>query len=410
MTRSRRHTTVGDHHVERYESEIDLGNPNLSHTQVIDLVGHDKSVLDVGCATGDVARALVARGCRVSGLDVDAAAAETARPDLDQLVIADLDTSSLAEHFKPGSFDVIIFVDVLEHLLEPERVLEESLALLAPQGRVVVCIPNVAHGGVRLALLQGRWQYTETGLLDATHVRFFTRSTFLELLHGAGLVVEDLRSTVADPLAVEVAVDGDRIPAAVIEWVRDQPDALSYQFIASARQTLEGEPEDAGSEQVLTPALPTEEVRLEDRYTRGHRDQIREEQDRVREAHAHVLEEQALRHRLLMVRDHIIGLEAGVASAVERQMRAELRATRAEQRVTQARKNADLAKKNATKADERAAKAEVKATQAQARAKQTGRRADQADRELREVKASRTWRAGRALTMPLRIGRGRKEA
>ena len=382
--------------MERYQTEIDLGNPNLSHTQVIDLVGHDKSVLDVGCATGDVARALVARGCRVSGLEIDADAAEKARPDLDQLVIADLNTSVLTEHFRPGSFDVVIFADVLEHLLDPARVLEDSLTLLAPQGRVVVSIPNIAHGGVRLALLQGRWQYTETGLLDATHVRFFTRSTFADLLEDAGLVIEELRSTVADPMSTEVEVDGDQIPAAVVEWVRDQPEALHYQFIASARRPLEGETDGARHVPALKPALGLEEVRLEDSHSLSHRERGREDRERVRE-------ERELRHRLLTVRDHIIGLEAGMAAAAYRLAKAEGRATRGEQQLSRARKNAARAKKRATLA-------EAQSATAQTRTKQAIRRASRATQELGEIKQSRTWRAGKALSAPLSIGRRHKGA
>lgn len=196
----------------RYDTDIDLANPNSSHTQIVELVGPQKTVLDVGCATGYLARQLAVRDCEVYGVDNDPEAAERARKYLVELVIADIDQSPLTDHFAPDKFDAVVFGDVLEHLVHPERVLAEAVTLLKEDGCIVVSIPNVAHGSVRLALLQGRWEYTDTGLLDRTHLRFFTRSSVIALLQSAGLVVEDVRSTVFDPLAADVQVDAAELP------------------------------------------------------------------------------------------------------------------------------------------------------------------------------------------------------
>jgi hypothetical protein len=175
-----------------------------------------------------------------------------------------------------------------------------------------VSIPNVAHGAVRLSLLQGRWRYTPTGLLDSTHIKFFTQESLLELFERAGMVIDVLRSTVADPLSVEVKVDDSLVLPTVIDWVRHQPNALDYQFVASAR--VADSPQEIAKHPYLEPAVPYESVRLEDGYTQQMRD------------------EQEMRHRLLRMRDHVIGLEAALASAQERQKRAELRAKRLTER------------------------------------------------------------------------------
>jgi 2-polyprenyl-3-methyl-5-hydroxy-6-metoxy-1,4-benzoquinol methylase len=329
--------------VSRYEVDIELRNPNDSHTQVVELAGDDKRVLDVGCATGDIARLLNLRGCRVDGLEIDPDAAEKARADLGKVVIADLNTSSLTNHFEAGAYDVVIFADVLEHLLDPERALREAVELLAEGGRVVMSVPNVTHGSVRLALLQGRWSYTDTGLLDRTHVRFFTRSSFVDLIEGAGLAVEDLRSTLADPLAVEVEVDPRRIPPTVVEWVRHQPEALNYQFVASAvRAEASGEPPRRPD---LRPAVPNDTVKADDEWTQQ------------------MNREQALKQHLLTVRDHIIGMEQRVASAETRQAEAEALLARVRKRANAQRK------------------------------------------ELHDLRESRAYRAGRALMRPLGGGR-----
>jgi methionine biosynthesis protein MetW len=329
--------------MSRYRVDIEPSNPNDSHFQVVQLVGSGHDVLDVGCADGDVGRLLQETGNRVSGLDRDEEAAEKARADLERVVVADLDTSSLLDHFEAASFDVVVLADVLEHLREPERALREATELLREGGRLVLSVPNVAHGALRLALLQGRWTYTAAGLLDRTHLHFFTRTSLLQLLEGVGLAVDDLRATVADPLGVEVELEPDRIPATLVEWVRHQPDALHYQFVLTARRA-DPDSEPAPRPRVI-PAIPLDAVRAQDAYT----EQMREQQD--------------LRHRLLTTRDHIIGLEARASAADDR-----LRWT-------------------------------------EGRLRRSRTRANRLQKQVRDMEASTTWRVGRLITSPFRRGR-----
>ncbi len=124
-----------DGDVSQYEVNIDLGNPNTSHAQVVELVGRGQNVLDIGCWTGDLGRTLMSLGCRVSGLEVDEEAAEKARADLEEVVVADLNTSPPSQHFPAHTFDVVVLADVLEHLLDPTAVLRDVGRLLAPGAR-----------------------------------------------------------------------------------------------------------------------------------------------------------------------------------------------------------------------------------------------------------------------------------
>ncbi|WP_432456770.1 class I SAM-dependent methyltransferase [Cellulomonas iranensis] len=220
--------------MSQYDTTLDLSVSNTSHAQVISMVPAGSEVLDVGCATGYLAEALVARGCTVSGIEYDADAAEKARRHLAHLVVGDLMTMDVAAQFAGRTYDVLVFADVLEHVTDPVDVLRRLLTLLRPGGSVVLSIPNVTHGSLRLALLQGRWQYTEVGLLDRTHIRFFTRKAVLELLSAAGLAAVDFRGTYQDALGVEVQVDADALPPGVVEWVRRQEDASTYQFVLRA--------------------------------------------------------------------------------------------------------------------------------------------------------------------------------
>lgn len=227
--------------MSHYAVEIDPTNLNTSHAQVIDLLGDAHRVLDVGCWAGDLGRVLIDRGCRVSGFEIDADAAAIAAEHLDAVVVGDLDAAPLSGHFEAGSFDAIIFADVLEHVMDPVGVLADSVRLLAPGGRIVISIPNVTHGSLRLALLQGRWRTTDTGLLDRTHIRFFSREGLVRLVADAGLVIDALRGTTADPLGVEVDVDPHDLPPNVLAWVRTQPDAMVYQFQLAVRPPRDGE-------------------------------------------------------------------------------------------------------------------------------------------------------------------------
>lgn len=218
----------------RYDTDIDLSNRNNSHTLMVELVGGTKRVLDVGCATGYLAQALADRGCTVSGVEFDAEAAEEARPYLEQLVVGDLETMDMSEAFGDERFDVIVFGDVLEHLRDPLAALRKAKALLADRGSVVASIPNIAHGSVRLALLAGRFDYQDLGLLDSTHVRFFTRSSVEDLFREAGMVPIDVRRTTAGFFDTPVPVREDEFPPEVVDAVRADPESATYQFVLRA--------------------------------------------------------------------------------------------------------------------------------------------------------------------------------
>ena len=218
----------------RYDTDVDLSNRNNSHTLMVELVGGTKRVLDVGCATGYLAEALGERGCTVSGLEFDAEAAEKARPHLERLVIGDIETMDLADAFGDDRFDVIVFGDVLEHLRDPLAALRKAKALLADRGSVVASIPNIAHGSVRLALLAGRFDYQDLGLLDSTHVRFFTRSSIEDLFREAGMVPIDVRRTTAGFFDTPVPVTESEVSPEVVDAVLADPESATYQFVLRA--------------------------------------------------------------------------------------------------------------------------------------------------------------------------------
>lgn len=220
--------------MHRYDTAVSLDNTNTSQAQLVLLVGGNKRVLDVGCATGYVAKELVTHGCTVSGVDVSEEAAELAKPHLERLVIGDLETLDLVAEFGKASFDAIMFGDVLEHLRDPVSVLRQARDLLAFGGFVVISIPNIAHGDVRLALLQGRWDYRPLGLLDETHLRFFTREGVERMLWEAGFVSVEMRRMQTELFETEIGVRRDEFDEAVVEQIRRDAESTTYQFVLKA--------------------------------------------------------------------------------------------------------------------------------------------------------------------------------
>ncbi|MDF5728298.1 MAG: class I SAM-dependent methyltransferase, partial [Rhizonema sp. PD38] len=172
-------------------SEADL-DENSSLKKMSRLVGDNKQVLDFGCATGYFAQLLQSKGCQVTGVEVNPSAAKVAEQYCQKVIVTDLDFVSLGEILPKQTFDVAVFGDVLEHLRDPWKVLQETKQLLKPEGYVVASIPNIAHGAIRLALLQGRFEYMELGILDNTHLRFFTRKSVEKLFEDSGYIVNGI--------------------------------------------------------------------------------------------------------------------------------------------------------------------------------------------------------------------------
>ncbi len=192
-------------------------------------------VLDVGTGTGALGEFLAGRQCTVDGANYNEAELEIARPHYRALVVADLERALLSELFPDKRYDVIVFGDVLEHLRNPARTLADARALLAPGGRVLISVPNIAHVGVVASLLAGEFTYTPEGILDDTHVRFFTRASLIAMIASCGLKPAAW-DAVTKPLSDTEFHDRhpDAFTPALAKALTASPDALVYQFIVEA--------------------------------------------------------------------------------------------------------------------------------------------------------------------------------
>ena len=147
------------------------------------------NVLDVGCGAGQGARFLHQAENRLDGVTYTPEERECARPFYRVIHLIDLNDPGTMRAVD-GTYDVILLGDILEHLVDPGRVLLELKKRLNEGGRFYISVPNIANVIPRLNLLVGRFEYTETGIMDHTHLRFFTRATILQMIREAGLSVE----------------------------------------------------------------------------------------------------------------------------------------------------------------------------------------------------------------------------
>jgi 2-polyprenyl-3-methyl-5-hydroxy-6-metoxy-1,4-benzoquinol methylase len=182
-----------------YDYEADFDVPGGKNAWFAELIGRGRSVLEVGCATGYVGEFLAReRDCRVVGIELVPEAARKAegRHCYDRVIVGDVLRAETRAQLGDTKFDYILFGDVLEHLPTPEAALTALTPYLAPDGSMLICVPNVVHWSIRFRVLLGRFDYTTTGTLDRTHLRFYTPATARSLVEAAGLEAVSERGVV----------------------------------------------------------------------------------------------------------------------------------------------------------------------------------------------------------------------
>jgi glycosyltransferase involved in cell wall biosynthesis len=223
-----KYDVTGDRYVYK------TADPYSSHSQIIKWIRHEKpaEVLEVGTATGYITSEAARLGCSVTGIEQDVEMADVARPYCREMLVGNVETMDLDG---VGSFDAIILGDVLEHLKNPQAVLERLSRLLKPGGKVLMSLPNVANIWIRLNLLLGRFNYSRVGILDESHLRFFTLKTAKQLAADSGL---DVISTAVTPIPLPLilpATSRGRFLSLlhVLNWglTRLRKTLLGYQFI-----------------------------------------------------------------------------------------------------------------------------------------------------------------------------------
>lgn len=212
-------------------------NRYSSHNQIIDMVQPDSTVLDVGCGQGILSRDLYEKQCKITGID-NVAINDSVNFYLDSYFRVDLDTpTSLPLKDK---FDYVIAADVLEHLRTAEQRLIELREYMHPESYLIASTGNIALWVYRLLLLSGRFNYTQRGILDRTHVHLYTIANFKRLIASCDYEIVETRFT---PIPFELMVDNEatrpRLVNAITHLYQTAakwwPALFAYQIIIKAR-------------------------------------------------------------------------------------------------------------------------------------------------------------------------------
>ncbi len=198
-------------------------------------IAPNSRVLDVGCGAGDLGEYLRSeKGCYVVGADYSSESLAVAKTKLDDVCQIDLNCEKLDAAFAER-FDVIVMADILEHIYDTESVLSAAEALLTPNGKVIISIPNAGYVGALLSLYDDSWRYREEGILDRTHIRFYTKQSVFELLAHSGFDGVICDRVCRDLLDSEFTQRIDSQADAVRDWLLAKPEGATYQFIVEAR-------------------------------------------------------------------------------------------------------------------------------------------------------------------------------
>lgn len=210
-------SNYGDSHFTEY-------GMNTSWYKALNMVPKDSAVLDIGCSSGNFGAELITRkNCIVDGVELDKGDVALARKVLRNVYNLNIETEDLSDIKE--KYDIIYLGDVVEHLFYPIATLEKCKQLLKKDGKIIFSIPNMAHISIRLLLLKGDFEYTETGLLDKTHVHFFNLKEINRVFNEAGYSLGELDYVEKD------------YPATLLKkWCKDAGVTVTKRFLDQAKQ------------------------------------------------------------------------------------------------------------------------------------------------------------------------------
>ncbi len=198
----------------------------------VEIIKPGSKVLDVGCATGFFAKELKKKKCEVWGVDGNEEAIKKASKYTKKAITRNFEVIKSLP-FPKRYFDYIVLMDVIEHLSFPEKILEVVKPHIKNGGKFIISIPNIAHASTRWMLLNGNFQYTTWGIMDQTHLRFYTMKTFESALTNNGFRILKMLPTNGMTKVPLLRKFTDRLPASwQYQIVRMVPTLFSYQFMA----------------------------------------------------------------------------------------------------------------------------------------------------------------------------------
>ena len=223
----------------KYNFELDMVNTN-SLSLMLNQIRRGSTVLEFGPANGRMTKYLKEElDCKVYLVELDEEAGREALQYGEELVADDIETYSWYDRYEALRFDYITFADVLEHLRNPEQVLIRAKTLLKQDGSVLLSVPNLAHNSVIISLLNNEFEYHETGLLDNTHIHFFTKNSLENTMNRTGLTVVKRFATYAPTGATEIAVHNEDVEGIDASFWKTRRYGEVYQYVYEAKKGAE---------------------------------------------------------------------------------------------------------------------------------------------------------------------------
>ena len=219
-----------------YDFTLDLTDQNNTQYLINEQIKDGSRVLEFGPANGRLTKHLKEnRNCRLTIVEIDAEAGESAKKFAEESFLGPDDGDIEKFHWTKisGKFDAIIFEDVLEHLHCPDLVLKKCIPLLNEDGRILVSVPNIVHNSVLVEMLNDRFDYTKVGLLDNTHVHFFTYASFRKMVKDCGLFIENVQPVYSRLGNNEIDNSWDEVPSQLERFLRERTQGSIYQYVYS---------------------------------------------------------------------------------------------------------------------------------------------------------------------------------
>ena len=217
---------------------IDLKDTNTTYAKVFRDINNSSKVLEIGCYAGASGEFLKnKKNCTLWGVDCDAKMLGIAK---EKNVYSNLLEIDLANNFETEmineTFDYILITDVLEHLFNPDQLLNKIQPLLKENGEIIISVPNISQGEIKFRLLKNDFKYADGGLLDYTHIRFFTKDNFIKLLNDTNLAISKLEYIVHTIDNACKFSDIETFPDDIIRFIAKDEQSYIYQFYAVCKK------------------------------------------------------------------------------------------------------------------------------------------------------------------------------
>lgn len=223
----------------KYDFDLDMVNTN-SLSLIINQIKRGSVVLEFGPANGRMTKYLKEQlDCKVYLVELDEEAGKEALKYGEALVVGDIEAYDWYEKYENIRFDYITFADVLEHLRNPEEVIVRAKQLLKQDGTLLFSVPNLAHNSVIISLLNNEFEYTKVGLLDNTHIHFFTKNSIENMMNRTGFTVTKRFATYAPVGSTELPVHNEDVPGIDDSYWKTRKYGEVYQYVYEAKKGSE---------------------------------------------------------------------------------------------------------------------------------------------------------------------------